>query len=109
LVNVLSFFNTKPLSFEDTFVYVRDTTLLAPAGMKTLKSLGNLYQKDGDFTKREVSYEDISQMSKFLKRDPKAFIEYAIHDAKITVKHETEMEKLNKVLEKLVFLSHYPL
>jgi hypothetical protein len=40
-------------------------------------------------------------MSKFLERDKKAFIEYAILDAKITVKHETEMEKLNKTVRKI--------
>jgi hypothetical protein len=84
--------------------------LLALGGVKSLKSIGNLYKNDGDFSKREVSNEDITQMSKFLEREKKkkttkkttkAFIEYAILDANFTVKHETEMEKLNKTVRKI--------
>jgi hypothetical protein len=45
--------------------------LLALGGVKSLKSIGNLYKNDGDFSKREVSNEDITQMSKFLEREKK--------------------------------------
>ena len=75
--------------------------VLAPGGVKSLKSLGNLYKNDGDFSKREVRNEDITQRSKFLERDKKAFIEYEILDEKFTVKHETEMEKLNKTVRQI--------
>lgn len=64
---------------------------LAPGGVKSLKSIGNLYKNDADFSKREISNEDITQMSKFWERDKKAFIDYEILDEKFTVKHETEM------------------
>jgi len=37
----------------------------------------------------------------FWKEKKKAFIEYAIIDAKITVKHATEMEKFNKTVRKI--------
>jgi hypothetical protein len=45
--------------------------LLALGGVKSLKSLGNLYKNDGDFSNREVSNEDITQMSQFLEREKK--------------------------------------
>jgi hypothetical protein len=43
-------------------------------GMKSLKSIGNLYKNDGDFSNREVSNEDITQMSKFLEREKKKLL-----------------------------------
>jgi hypothetical protein len=59
----------KPLRYEQTFVYIRDTMLLAPAGKASLAGLGKLSAKDGEFSKREISYEDITNKGKFLKRD----------------------------------------
>ena len=99
LMNKLSIVNKsfvsigKPIKFEKQYVYVRDSKLLAPQGYGSLKNLGELYE--GDYKKREISFEDISNMDKFLIRDKKAFEEYALQDAIITLKHSTVMEVFN--------------
>jgi hypothetical protein len=85
----------KPLKFNQHYVYVRDTILLAPGGYGSLSKIGKLYQNEGDFAKREVSQADISDMKSFLKKDKIAFEEYAVQDAIITLKHATAMEKFN--------------
>jgi hypothetical protein len=84
-----------PLKLSNTNVHIRDTKLLAPAGMGSLESLGKLYEKEGDYNKKTISTEDINKMSNFLKRDQKAFEEYALQDAVITLKHGLAMEKFN--------------
>jgi hypothetical protein len=91
----------KPIRFEESFVFVRDTMLLAPGGMKGLANLAKLYENEGDFSKRKISRENITQMSKFLVNDRDAFIEYAINDSKITLKHAVEMEKFNKSVQQI--------
>jgi len=91
----------KPLKFENKYLYVRDTMLLAPAGQGSLSKLGKLYESHGDFVKRTVSKEDITNMKAFLLRDPQAFEEYAIQDAIITVKHAVEMEKFNMTVKQV--------
>jgi hypothetical protein len=42
----------KPLTYEGTFVYIRDTMLLSPAESQSLDSLGKLYYDEGDYSKR---------------------------------------------------------
>ena len=84
----------KPLKFDGSYVYFRDTMLLAPAGMNSLKELSKLYSKDG-LVKREISIDDIKNMRGFLERDPERFRDYALHDALITLKHAIEMEIFN--------------
>jgi hypothetical protein len=71
----------KPLRFDNTFVYVRYTKLLTPGSVKTLKEVGKLYEKDGEYSKVDISFEDLNNMDKFLERDREAFIVYALKDA----------------------------
>lgn len=90
----------KPIKIEGINFYIRDTTLLSPANSKSLASLGNLYE---GFSKKSISQEDISCMSKFLKRDKKGFEDYAIQDAKIPLVHALAlaMEKVNFEIKKV--------
>jgi hypothetical protein len=90
-----------PLKFDETFVYIRDTQLLSPGNMKSLQALGFLYNKDGDFAKREIDKSDIVKMSNLLARDKQKFVNYAMLDVKITIKHATEMEKFNRSVNQL--------
>jgi hypothetical protein len=85
----------KPLRYEDTNVYIRDTVLLAPAGKQSLGDIGKMYESEGDFSKREISKDDLANMGAFLKRDRIAFEEYALQDAIITLKHVISMEVFN--------------
>lgn len=90
----------KPLNFNDTFVYIRDTMLLAPAGKGSLEALGSLYEAEGGFTKKMISNEDKNRMDEFLVKDKKGFEEYAIQDAVVTLKHAIAMEKFNMGIKK---------
>jgi hypothetical protein len=83
----------KPLRYEHTFVYVRDTMLLAPAGKGSLANLGQLYESC--YYKKNICKEDLNDMEGYLKRDKTGFIAYAIQDAIITLKHALAMEKFN--------------
>lgn len=85
----------KPLKYECTNVYIRDTILLAPAGLNSLDKIGKLYDLEGDYSKIELSKQDKQQMSKLLERDKSLFEEYAIKDAVITLKHALSMECFN--------------
>ena len=40
--------------FDTANVYVRDTILLAPAGLSSLHAIGKLYSNEGDYNKIEV-------------------------------------------------------
>ena len=91
----------KPLRYEDKFMYVRDTMLLAPAGYNSLARLGELYNEEGDYSKRRISQEDLNNMKEFLKRDEKAFKEYALQDAIITLKHAIAMEQFNMSVKQI--------
>lgn len=84
-----------PLKIGSSYVHFRDTILLAPAGLSTLEALGRLYNNEGDFSKRDISIEYKSRMSKFLADDKKGFEDYAIQDAVITLKHAISMEQFN--------------
>jgi hypothetical protein len=90
-----------PLRYNESFVYIRDTMLLSPGTMKSLHKLGNLYNNDGDFLKREIDKSDIVKMSNLLARDKQKFVDYAMLDVKITIKHATEMEKFNRSVKQL--------
>jgi hypothetical protein len=93
----------KPLRFNHTFVYIRDTILLAPTGKSSLAELGRLYESDGDreSSKIKISDQDINNMGDFLKRDRGAFEDYAIRDAIIALKHGICMEEFNSNLKQI--------
>lgn len=91
----------KPLKFEGTNVYIRDTYLLSPAGSKSLSSLGKLYLSEGDYEKRVIKNQDLQKMGEFLKRDPVAFSDYAVQDAIVTLKHAISMEEFNFSINQL--------
>jgi hypothetical protein len=92
---------SKPIRFGSSNVYIRDTILLAPAGMGSLKALGKLYSIEGDFNKIEITQEDLENMSSLLKRDKNKFESYALQDAVITLKHTIAMEEFNFGIQKL--------
>jgi hypothetical protein len=91
----------KSLKIYGSSVYFRDTKLLAPAGKGRLDQIGDLYKNEGDFEKRVLSSDDKEKISNLLKRDKKAFEEYAILDAMITLKHATEMERFNMSIKQI--------
>lgn len=62
---------------------MRDTSLLSPAGM-SLKSIGGLYPQF-PLLKKELSREEILNMSKFFEDEPERFEDYARQDAKIVL------------------------
>lgn len=74
-------------------IYLRDTSLLAPAGKKSLESLGEMH--GGDFTKVKIPIKHKSDMLGFKNEDPKMFEEYAMQDAVVTLKHINEMEDIH--------------
>lgn len=82
----------KPLRIKGLNVYIRDTMLLAPAGKKSLESIGSLYPES---PKIYLSKEDKQRMDLLLKRDPLLFENYAIRDSIITLKHANSMENFN--------------
>jgi hypothetical protein len=89
----------KPLRMQDCNVHIRDTLLLAPAGNRSLESLGKLY--GGDYNKIKVSSYYKQNMHKLLLEDRKFFTDYAVQDAMITLKHANEMEDFNFNLNKI--------
>jgi hypothetical protein len=72
---------------------VRDTILLAPAGKKSLESLGGLYSEM--FNKVDVDVYYKSRMDELLKDDRDLFIRYAENDAVIPLIHSWFMEEYN--------------
>ena len=91
----------RPLRFGCSNIYIRDTMLLAPAGLSSLKSLGELYTKEGDFNKIELSREELENMSTLLAKDKVKFEQYALRDAIITLKHALAMEEFNFSIKQL--------
>lgn len=84
------FVTLKQLAFDwcKSFVHFRDTSLLSPAGSKSLAALGDIHGPE--FAKINVgSY--ISNMSKLLTDNKPLFEKYAIQDALITLKHACMM------------------
>ena len=72
-------------------VVIRDTMLLAPAGQKSLASVGQLY----NYEKIKLTDYELSHMDLLLKEDPNKFKEYAIRDSLITLKHAIWMEEFH--------------
>lgn len=87
----------RPLLIDNTDVHIRDTMLLAPAGKRSLGSIGSIH----GINKLELSKDEISNMAGLLRKDKKKFTEYAVRDAYITLVHANYMEdfmfKLNNV------------
>src|SRR5258705_12253398 len=87
----------KPLLIDNSFVYIRDTMLLAPAGNRSLEALGKLY----NFPKIEISKKDKKNMEDFLKKERGKFKKNAQQNAEITLKHTLLMEDFNIQLKNL--------
>lgn len=83
----------KPLVVGDNNVIIRDTTLLAPAGKRSLDAIGDLY--GDDFRKIRISKEQKSNMDLLLASDKALFESYAKKDAVITLMHSNHMEDFN--------------
>lgn len=72
-------------------VNIRDTTLLAPPGSKSLKSIGKSYNEF--YHKKDIGSYRGGNMRDLLKNDLARFKEYALQDAVITLKHIVTMEQ----------------
>jgi len=91
----------KPLTIAGSFVYIRDTHLLSPAGGKSLSALSKLYEGEYGITKKEISREDLEHMDEFLQRDKQSFEAYAINDAIIPLIHAATLEEVNFSINRL--------
>jgi len=60
------------------------------------KTLGKLYEKDGNYSKMDLSFDDVNNLSELLRRDKKRDIDYAVKDAQILVNHLRAMEVFNR-------------
>ena len=80
----------KPLNIEGSFIYLRDSHLLTPAGVRSLDALGKLY--DLNLNKVLISKSDLEHMDEFMIREPEAFEQYAKQDAVIPLIHATTLE-----------------
>lgn len=78
----------KPIKYNSSNVYIRDTMLLAPAGKKGLAALGDLL----GFSKGELSLDEITSMDKLLINDREKFLSYAVRDAVIPLLYASYME-----------------
>lgn len=92
----------KPLTYGGFNLFIRDTMLLAPANSRSLDAIGKLYDSEsgGVYSKKEIPFEYLTQMSRYVKEDKDAFEQYAMRDALIVLKHATEMETFNFTLNK---------
>jgi hypothetical protein len=57
---------SRPLRFDTANVYVRDTILLAPAGLSSLHAIGKLYSNEGDYNKIEVKKQKTKKVAAIL-------------------------------------------
>lgn len=91
----------RPLNFDycKSKVHIRDTTLIAPGGAKSLAGIGNIY--GDDFKKIDIGDYRNGRMSILLKDDKELFEKYAIRDSIITLKHATTMEEFNLTVGKI--------
>lgn len=82
----------KPLRFDwcKSRVHFRDTILTAPAGSKSLASIGSIYGEG--FQKIDIGSYRNGKMRELLDEKKELFKEYAIRDAIITHKHASSME-----------------
>ncbi len=72
--------------------------LLAPAGNRSLASIGKLYGTD--LNKLEVSNFYKTHMDLFYHTHKENFVNYALQDSLITLKHANEMENFNFTLQR---------
>lgn len=79
-------------------MFLRDTSLLSPAGM-SLKSIGKLYPQL-PLAKKELSSTELSDMSTFYDENPERFKEYALQDAKIVLWHALEVQNSHFLFSK---------
>jgi hypothetical protein len=78
----------KPLQMKDINIYIRDTMLLAPAGKKSLASLGDLL----NLPKIKLHHTEIEAMDVLLQKDRSRFLDYASNDAVITLLYANSLE-----------------
>jgi hypothetical protein len=69
--------------------------LLAPGSMKSLQSIGSLYE---NLPKIDIDENYKNNMELFLLNEPDKFKEYAVRDALITMVHARYMEFFNNSL-----------
>lgn len=74
-----------------SFVIFRDTALLAPLGLASLKAIGSIYGEC--FRKVDLGVYKKSDMKTLMREDPRLFEKYAVQDALITLKHANSMEE----------------
>jgi hypothetical protein len=91
--------NKKLLSAVGSRVFFRDTALIAPAGIKSLADIGNIY--GSEYRKIDIGNYREGDMSNLRSKDPVLFNEYAIKDAVITLKHGISMEEFNITLGRI--------
>jgi hypothetical protein len=77
-------------------LFFRDTSLIAPLGIKSLADIGNIYGPD--YRKLDIGSYREGNMSKLRSENPELFDKYAIQDSVITLKHGIEMEAFNTSL-----------
>jgi hypothetical protein len=89
----------KSFKYEDSRfnISVRDTMLLSPSG-KGLADIGRIY--GGEFSKIDLG-EYRGRMKDLLKDNKELFVEYALRDSLITLKHLNEMEKFYMSFDQL--------
>lgn len=83
----------KPLTLDyaKSRVHIRDTILISPAKAKSLKAIGKIY--GSEFHKIDIGEFRQNGMKQLLQSDRERFIEYAIKDSQITLKHMNQMEE----------------
>jgi len=91
----------KPIKINNTNIHIRDTIMLAPGGQKSLAGLGKLYEKEGDFNKRQLTPREYENMRSVLENDKQLFEDYALQDVVITLKHAVAMEQFNFTVNKI--------
>lgn len=74
-------------------IYIRDTSLLAPQGHKSLAAVGSMY--GGEYEKVLIPIQYKGDMRQLLKENPVLFEKYAVQDALVTLKHANTMEEFN--------------
>jgi hypothetical protein len=82
-----------PLNYCGKKIHIRDTMLLAPGGSKSLARVGMLYGEA--FHKITISKENLKDMKSFFANEPEKFIDYALRDALISLKHSLWMDDFN--------------
>jgi hypothetical protein len=79
-------------------LHIRDTLLLAPAGQRSLASIGKIYGPD--YFKKDIG-SSRTDMKTLKVENPEKFMEYAVQDAKIVLKHVNTMNDFNFNLDRV--------